>query len=196
MKRFLFAAGFFITAFTVYSQTEATTKSGAKVLLHPNGTWTYAGCEDFVTSGTYSGGKRFLSSKENIIISPDNGATGVKISMHKGTDVYLINIDNLVTHLICVTTKAPITLEFTDGYKVVTQHALSLNCKAEFGLSLGNTKDDIKLLDLLKVKKLKQITIEYTTSEGDGTKKYNESFIFNAAQSERFIKTLQCLSNS
>lgn len=179
----------------MHSQTEATTKDGQKVVLNKNGTWMYAGCEELIKSGTYSGGKTLLSSKENIIVSPDNGVTGVKISMYKGTDVFLININNLVTNLKCVTTKAPIVLEFTDGYKVTTQHALALNCKAEFALSLANTKDDIKLLDLLKVKKIKQITIEYTTSDGEGTKKYLESFIFNTLQSEKFMKTLQCLSN-
>ena len=177
------------------SQTQATTTDGKKVILDKNGTWMYAeaDCGALIKSGTYAGGKTMLLSKEDIIVSPDNGATGVKISLTRGTNLLLVNIINLVPKLKCVAEKAPITLEFVDGTKMVTQHAANSNCTADFSLTLGKTKDDIKLLDILKSKKIRKITIGYTTSE---SKEYTEEFIFTNVQAEKFSKTIQCLFNS
>jgi len=195
MKKILFAAGFFLTAFTVYSQTEATTKSGVKVLLHQNGTWTYNDCSQLLETKTYTGGKVMTSAKENIKISTDNGVTGIDIALIKGTEAVILNFTNLSKAVLCVNKNAPMIVEFGDGTKTTLVNPTDLNCNGRFACFLGENLGNVKDLELLKLKKIKKVTIEYTDTENGAIKKNLSVFTFNDAQADKFMKTIQCLSN-
>jgi hypothetical protein len=154
----------------------------------------YADCAQLLKTETYNG-KVMTSGKENIKISTDNGVTGIDISLIKGSESVIINMANLSKAILCVTKNAPAIVEFTDGTKTTLTHPTELNCKGNFACFFGEKFGNAKDLELLKSKKIKQITIEYTDTENGNIKKNNSIFTINSAQAEKFMKTVQCLSN-
>ncbi|KGO86797.1 hypothetical protein Q765_09230 [Flavobacterium rivuli WB 3.3-2 = DSM 21788] len=177
-----------------YCQTEATTKDGKKVILNKDMTWTYADCSALTETKTYAGGKVMTSSKENFRVSAD-GKNGIDISILKGTGTIIFNFASINQDVKCVNKDAAGTIEFTDGSKVDIKHMSDLNCKGNFscffGLAVGTETEAKAVQD----KKIKRISLEYTKKENNTFVKYTEDFNVAAAQADRILKTIQCLSN-
>lgn len=194
MTQKLFTVCIFLFSALVYSQTEATTKDGKKVILNDNGTWIYADCATLLKTETYSG-NTMTSAKENIKVSADGGKTGLNISLVKGTTAVMLNFGIIESDIKCVNKDAPLVIEFTDASRVTVTHMGDLNCKGNFALFLAEDIGNIKELELLKTKNIKKVTLEYTDSNSGNIIKNTKEFIFGAAQADKFKKIVQCLSN-
>jgi len=194
MKQKFFTACVLLVFSYSYSQTEATTKDGKKVILNKDMTWMYADCANLVETKTYPGGKVMTSSKENIKISAD-GKTGIDISLLKGTSSIIYNFAAITNDVKCVVKDAPGTVEFTDGSKITIKHMSDLNCKGNFSCFLGSATGTGTEGTALQSKKIKKITLQYTKKENDSFTNYNEDFIVTTEQADKIFKTIQCLSN-
>lgn len=193
MKRKLLSVGFLLVSIMAYSQTEATTKDGKKVILNSNGTWLYADCAGLLKTETYSG-KTMTSNKDNIKVSADGGKTGLNISLIKGSAI-ILNFGIIESVAKCVKEEAPMIIEFTDGNKTTVNHMSKLSCEGNFSVYFSSEIGNIKQLEILKTKKIKKVTIEYTDTENGVIVKQNEEFVFGTTQADAFLNVLQCLSN-
>lgn len=194
MKRKLLSVGFLLLSVLAYSQTEATTKEGKKVTLNADGTWMYAECASLLRIETYNG-KTMISAKQDIKVSANAGKSGIEISLIKGPGSVILNFASFGDGTKCIVKNAPMVVEFADGAKFTINHMDDLNCKGNFALFLGEKLGTGKELNTFKTKKIKSVSIEYTSSKDGAISKYSESSVFTDAQADTFMKTVQCLSN-
>ncbi|KGO94869.1 hypothetical protein [Flavobacterium subsaxonicum] len=198
MKKILLCTALFAVSISGYSQTEATTKEGKKVLLNSNGTWAYADgdCNTLTETKTYAGGKVMSSAKEVISVSSDAGKTGITINIVKGTGALILNLGRIEREIFCVSKNAPMSIEFTDGTKLAVKHMGDLNCNGNFSCFLGEQVGTDKELEILKTKKIKKVSIEYTDTENGNVKKFTKEYTLSADQTEKINKIIKCLTNS
>jgi hypothetical protein len=157
-------------------------------------TWTYADCSALTETKTYAGGKVMTSSKEKFRISAD-GINGIDISILKGTGTTIFNFASVKDDLKCISKDAPGTIEFTDGSKIAIKHMNDLNCMGNFSCFFGSAVGSEKEAKVLQTKKIKKISLQYTKQENNAVVKYTEDFNVAAAQADKILKTIQCLSN-
>jgi uncharacterized protein YkvS len=193
MKQKILTAGLLLFSALAFSQTEATTKDGKKVILNSNGTWLYADCAALLKTENYSG-QTMTSNKESIKISADGGKTGLKISLIKGSAI-ILNFGIIEAEVKCIRAEAPMVIEFTDGTKTTVNHMSKLSCEGNFSVYFSSALGNVKQLEMLKTKKIKKVTIEYTDTEKGVIVKQNDEFVFGTAQADAFVNVLQCLSN-
>lgn len=194
MKLKLITASLLFLSAIAYSQTEATTKDGKKVILNKDMTWTYADCSALTETKTYAGGKVMTSSKEIFRVSAD-GKTGIDISILKGTGTTIFNFASISKDIKCVNNDAPGTIEFTDGSKIAIKHMSDLNCKGNFSCFLGSAVGTETEAKALQNKKIKKITLEYSKTENDKLVQSKEDFNVTPVQADSILKTIQCLYN-
>ena len=190
----LFTASLLLIPALSYCQTEATTKDGKKVILNTDMTWNYADCSALTETKTYPGGKVMTSSKENFRVSAD-GKNGIDLSILKGSGTTIYNFASINKDIKCVNKDAPGTIEFTDGSKITIKHMSELNCKGNFSCFLGLVVGTEAEAKVLQTKKIKKISLEYTKKENNAFVNYTEDFNVAAAQADKILKTIQCLSN-
>ncbi|TRW25721.1 hypothetical protein FMM05_05730 [Flavobacterium zepuense] len=198
MKKILLCAALFVATISAVAQTEATTKDGKKVVLNSNGTWAYADgdCNLLTETKTYTGGKTMTSAKEPIKLFDDASAkTGVSLDAIKGSSSLILNFGRIERIAICINKNAPLNLEFTDGTKLVLKHMGELDCKGNFSCFLGEQMNTGKELGVLKSKKIKKVSIEYTDTENGAIKKFTKDYTLTADQGEKLSKIINCLSN-
>jgi hypothetical protein len=194
MKKTLFTAALSIISAASYCQTEATTKDGKKVILNKDMTWAYADCGNLTETKTYTGGKVMTSSKGNIRISSD-GNSGLDLAILKGTGTIILNFATVGYEIKCVRKDAPGTIEFTDGSTISIKHMGDLNCTGNFSGFFGSGMGNDAVAKTLKSKAVKKVTLEYTDTKNNVEIKNTESFTVAAADADKILKTIQCLSN-
>jgi len=194
MKIKLITASLLFLSAIAYSQTEATTKDGKKVILNKDMTWAYADCSALTETKTYAGGKVMTSSKEIFRVSAD-GKTGIDISILKGTGTIIFSFASVSKDIKCVDKGSPGIIEFTDGSKIAFKHMSDLNCKGSFSCFLGSALGSEAEAKAVQNKKIKTITLEYTKTENDNLVKHTEDFNVTTVQADSILKTIQCLSN-
>ncbi|MFL9843404.1 hypothetical protein [Flavobacterium rhizosphaerae] len=191
MKKILLAA--LVFAYTAaFSQTSATTNDGKKVILNNDGTWMYADCAELLKTENIRG-QNMTSAKEKVVVA--NGAGGLSIDLIKGSSAVMINFSPADREVICVGTKAPMNVEFTDGTKITVTHMGKLNCEGNFSLFLGESVGTDKELELFKTKTIKKISIEYSKSENGSLVNYSRDSDFTADKAEKMRNIIKCLSN-
>lgn len=193
MKKILLSASFLFTL-CAFSQTEATTKDGKKVILNSNGTWMYAECASLLKTENV-GGKMMTSSKDVINVPATDNSPGILISLIKGSQSVIFNFATAGKDLYCVNKDAPMVVTFTDNSTVIIKHMSDLNCKGNFSFFLGETLGNKDLLDKIISKQIKKVVIEYSETDNGKIKKINKEMLFDAATGTKVLQVAQCLSN-
>ena len=189
-----------VSCFAVFAQSEeATTKSGKKVILNPDGTWKQA--EIIVTESKASDsecskyieeiidnekviGKNTFSAKNKVVISNDNGQTGFGIFLTKVSGKTLV-MQIHVGSGACINENGKIDILLVDGSKLALRNIGRLDCKGMasvyFGGSFGKT-DQLEELGLKKIKSMKVWT----------TRGFVE-VDFTQQNADDFFNTINCL---
>lgn len=196
MKKLILTFSIIAAAYSAFTQTEATTKDGRKVILNDNGTWKYAetttteiivklDCVNLTSTETDKmTGKSTTASKETLIVSEDGGKTGFGI--------FLINISGSLVFSIqavgagsCIDDDDKMNVLFRDGTRLELGNSGKFNCDGKFTLYMGGSFGKRKELEIFRTKEVE--TMRIWTS-----KSYVEKD-FSTEQSKQLMKTVDCL---
>lgn len=196
MKKILLATAL-LFALNGFAQTEATTNDGKKVILNNDGTWIFADCSELIKTVTNANGKQTMSGKGYIHSFSEIEENKQKLLLFKASSgAVILNFSPENREAVCVNKKAIGAIEFTDGSKAIINHMGDLDCEGNFSYYLSKDVGTLKELEIFKSKKIKSITIEYTTTENGKIAKFTRKSSFKDEDGEKIMKTIQCLSNS
>ena len=191
-----------LTALTfAYGQNQnATTESGKKVILLPNGTWKYEDtiktaatnldpkdCANWIkTEEDKVTGKSYTDMKEYLIISKDGGKKGFGINLMLSSSGSIIYSIKAVGASGCIDKGAKINILFTDGSRLELASDADFNCKGSASVYLGETWGKKSQLSELKLKKIDIMRV--WTSDSFVEEK------FETDQAEQLLNAFNCLS--
>lgn len=200
MKKLFLLSTLCLLSVVCFSQIEATTKDGKKVILNNDGTWKYLDkpenktissnyeCSDLISTETDKmTGKTSTGAKESLIISDDGGKYGFGIYMLK-TEKSIIFSIKAVGAGSCIDDDNKMNVLFRDGTRLEMSNNGKFNCEAKFTLYFGGIFGNKEQLEMFKTKEIE--TLRIWTS-----KSYVEKD-FTPDQSKRFMKTVECLANN
>ena len=189
-----------IITFSFGQTEEATTKSGKKVILNPDGTWKYAeekkkvtttdpsDCSNYIeTTEDKMTGRKTTAAKSSIVVSTDGGKKGLGILLmlsEKGTIIMSISA---VGAGHCIDEGDKINILFADGSKLELASDGKFNCQGDATVYFGGVFGKKKQLEELKSKKIQ--TMRVWTSDGFVEKD------FTSDNSQEFFQTINCLLN-
>lgn len=185
-----------ISSFSVFAQIEATTTDGKKVLLYDDGYWEFKritksiefdniDCFDLVSTevdGTT--GKSLTGSKRPMMVSDDDGTSGLIINLLKRSEsvIFSIQVNGAGD---CIEADSKINIVFRDYTRLDLINDGDFNCDSEFSLYFGGIAGKDKQLQTFRKKGVK--TMRVWTSEGYVEKK------FSSEQSNQLMNTVNCL---
>lgn len=192
MTRILLLLFSFLSCLTAAGQTEeATTNSGKKVILYPDGRWKYADevagkstepakekkpvvqtttvvatdCDGRLeTTEDTRSGLRITKTKNRLFAEENAGGDQIGIAMQKNSKGIITLYLYPVGAGTCIGEGNKVNIEFTDGSKAELVHDAFANCSGELATSFGGSFGKKKQLEALRLKKIKRIKI--WTQEG------------------------------
>ena len=189
-----------ISTFSLFAQTEATTKDGKKVILNEDGTWKFdttvvvektvnMECSELISTETDKmTGKSSTASKETLIISDDGGKNGFGIFLMNSSSGSIIFSIQAVGAGGCIDDDNKMNILFRDGTRLELVNNGKFNCKAKFTLYFGGSFGNKKELEMLRTKEIE--TMRIWTS-----KSYVEKD-FSSEQSKQLMQTIDCLQHN
>ena len=189
-----------VSTFSLFAQTEATTKDGKKVILNDDGTWKYdttvvvektvnLECSELISTETDKmTGKSSTAAKKTLIISDDGGKNGFGIFLMNSSSGSIIFSIQAVGAGSCIDDDNKMNILFRDGTRLELVNNGKFNCKAKFTLYFGGSFGKKKQLEMLRTKEIE--TMRIWTS-----KSYVEKD-FTSEQSKQLMKTVDCLLNN
>jgi hypothetical protein len=202
MKHLILISIFISLFISGFSQTEATTEDGKKVLLFENGTWQYSmeGAEivqkqaksEYDCSSLISTEidkvtrKKSTFSKDLLLVSKDGNKYGFGFYFIK-TDAGLIVSIKAVGSGNCIDEDNEINILLRDGSRLKFVNDGKFNCEAKATLYFGGVFGKKSELEDLATKEIE--TVRVWTEKG-----YVE-MDFNSLQSKEFLQTVSCLIN-
>ena len=189
-----------ISAFSLFAQTEATTKDGKKVILNEDGTYKYdktivvtetvnLECSKLIaTEIDKMTGKSSTASKKSLIVSDDGGKKGFGIFLMNSSSGSMIISISAVGAGGCIDDENKMNILFRDGTRLELVNNGKFNCKSKFTLYFGGAFGKKKELEMLRTKEIE--TMRVWTSK---------SFVekdFTPEQSKELIQTIDCLKKS
>ena len=176
----------------------ATTESGKKVILMPNGSWKYDtvkivqtkldpnDCNNWTRiEEDKVAGKSFTVMKEPLVISKDGGKTGFDITLLLTERSIVVSITTSGT-VGCIDEGDKINILFTDGTRMELANQSSFNCKGNATIYFGGIFGKKGSLKELKEKKID--TLRVWTRDNYVEEKFTDE------QAEQLKNTLICLS--
>lgn len=199
MKKIFLALAAFALSASAYSQTEATTKEGKKVILNTDETWKYASatgpsvndCSLYVKDATSADGRVTVSGKSFIKV-PNNGVNGLEILMMKNNGAVSLNFGRLVKDPICVKEGANMTVYLKNGATLKLKHMAKLNCDGDFIVFLGKNLGTDKELATISEAKISKVVIEYSEVDNGKITAMPQEIAFTDAESDKIYQTLKC----
>lgn len=192
MTRTLLLMFTFLSCLTAAGQTEeATTKSGKKVILYPDGRWKYADevadkstepakdkkpvvqtttdaatdCDGRLETTEDSRSGLRITKTKGIMFAAESGSSDqIGIAIQKNSKGIITLYLYPVGAGTCIGEGNKVNIEFTDGSKAELGHDAFANCTGELSTSFGGSFGKKKQLELLKTKKIKKIKV--WTQEG------------------------------
>jgi len=190
-----------LLSFTSLSaQQEATTNDGKKVILNDDKTWNYyepeqqlddksadQDCSKYIISEKDEmTGKTYISSSETIILSDDEGVTGIGVTCILSNKTVIV-IFQAIGASNCIDKDDEINILFRDDTRITLGNDSKFNCERKSTVYLGSAhgrKDDLRQLMEKEIK-----SVRVWTSDG-----YVQSS-FTKDDSVRFMRSLVCFSN-
>lgn len=189
-------------AFAFGQNQNATTESGKKVILLPNGTWKYSDtvktsqskldhtdCSNWIkTEEDKVDGKSFTTMKDYLIVSKDGGKKGFGINLMQsssGRGGVILSI-KAVGAGGCIDKGAKINILFTDGSRLELFTDGDFNCKGSATVYFGGIFGKKSELSSLKEKKIDIMRV--WTSDSYVEEKFTDD------QAEQFKNALSCLT--
>ncbi len=192
MKAILFFSAILYSTIT-FSQTEATTSDGKKVLLKDDGTWEYAktdtskqtgACEDYIEVYTDKmTGESNVGAIKKIILT-ENSTKGITIycMLDKSQKTFIMSCKAIGEG--CIDDNAKVNLLFKDGTRKEVIASSNFNCKGSVPIYSGGGFGNKTLLELLSTKELE--TIRISTSRGFIQEDFKE-------KGNDLLQTIKCL---
>jgi hypothetical protein len=185
---------------SLYSQTQATTNDGKKVILNDDGTWKFSeetksqtveidnsDCSKYIlTDVDKVTGKSSTAAKDMLVISQDGGKNGFGIYLLKGSNSIILSI-KAVGAGNCIDDDNKMNILFRDGTRLELVNDSKFNCDAKYTQYFGGVFGKKKELEMFKTKEIE--TMRIWTSE---------SYVqenFTPEQSKEFMNTINCLVN-
>lgn len=198
MKQLFFIITFLTITNYVYSQIEATTSEGKKVILNSNGTWKYADeviqtkttennsdCSAYISTEVDKvTGKTSVASKDMLVVSQDGGKNGFGIYVMQGSGSTILSIQ-AVGAGNCIDDDNKMNILFRDGTRLELLNDGKFNCDAKFTLYFGGYGGKKNELEMLRTKEIE--TMRIWTSKG-----YVEEN-FTSQQSKELMSVIDCL---
>lgn len=188
---------FLITNLVAQTQ-EATTATGKKVILNPDGTWKYlievkretlsdpSDCNNWIETETDKvSGSTSISSKEMLTVSTDGGKTGFGIYLILSERGILILSIQAVGAGSCIDEGDKINILFADGSRLELASDGKFNCDANATVYFGGAFGKKTQLNELKTKKI--ATMRVWTSDSFVEKDFNEQ------NQNEFNSVINCL---
>lgn len=163
----------------------------AVLLLLPFAAFSQNDCSKLLKSENYSG-TEMISSKEPIVVY-NALKEAVNINWVYGSNLMLVIKSDV--NLKCVGTNANMDIHFTDGTKLSVKHMGNMNCEGNYALFLGEVFQNQNILDKLKKTKVKKMAITYSDMVDGKLVLKTEEFSLSGDQSEKFNKTLNCITS-
>jgi hypothetical protein len=150
---------------------EATTIDGKKVMLNSDGTWKYvevlkeaiadpSDCSKWITTETDKvTGKTTTASNNMIVVSTDDGKTGLGIYMLIGSTNNLILVIQAVGAGNCIDEGDKINILFTDGTRMELLSEGKFNCEHKATVYFGGVFGKKNQLAQLKTKKIQTMRV-------------------------------------
>ncbi len=145
----------------------ATTESGKKIILFPDGTWKYveekkdttktnsADCSNWTETKTDKvSGNTSTSAKNTLVVSTNGGKSGFGIFMMQSSKGALILVIQAVGASSCIDKGAKINILFDDGSRLELQNDADFNCKGKTTVYFGDVFGKKKELGEFKTKKI------------------------------------------
>jgi hypothetical protein len=191
-----------ISTFSLFAQTEATTKDEKKVILNDDGTWKYSeqkiitsqakdnsNCSKYISTEIDKvTGESSIAAKDMLIVSKDGGKKGFGIFIMKSQRGSIIFSIQAVGAGNCIDDDDKMNVLFRDGTRIALTNDSDFNCDAIYTQYFGGVFGKKKELEMFRTKEVE--TIRIWTSDG-----YVEED-FTADQSKEFMKTVDCLLNN
>lgn len=197
-KKTLTTSLFFLISQLLFTQINATTEKGEKVILKENGTWEYietienkasdlsVECSDLIiTEEDKMTGKSSTGAKNTLIISDDGGKNGLGIYALNGSKSTIIIIQ-AVGAGSCIDDDNKLNILFRDGSRLELFNDAKFNCDAKMTLYFGGIFG--------KKKQLKELTSKEVETMRVWTSKSYVEKDFSSDQSKQLMQTLKCLS--
>ena len=190
-----------LTALTfAFGQNQnATTESGKKVILLPDGTWKYAevkkdttktnssDCSNWTETKTDKvSGSTSTSAINTIVVSTDGGKKGFGIFMMNGSTGGLILVIQAVGAGSCIDEGAKINILFDDGSRLELASDGDFNCKGKATVYFSGSFGKKKELNELKTKKIS--TMRVWTSDSYVEKDFTQD------NKDEFFNVINCLT--
>ena len=188
-----------LTTVNVFSQVEATTTDGLKVILNENGTWEYIendkvtkpeseyDCSDLISTEIDKvTGISYTGSIEPIVISDYEGGTGFSILFVKGRNSVIISIQ-IVGAGNCINDDDKMNVLFRDGTRLELTNEIGFNCDGDFSLYFSGVFGKQRQLEMFGSIEVETMRIWISNS-------YVEKD-FNSDQSIKFMKSVECIMN-
>lgn len=196
MKRTIFTiTALVFVVFSIFSQIEATTSTGKKVILNPDNTWTFkdtegldydCNCNDYIsTQEDKVTGTVMVAAKVIVTISADPEKGCLIIDFMKGGTKTLIISFHAFGASSCVDKENKINILFRDGTKIELSNKSNFNCDNKLSEYLGGLFKKDYELELLRTKEME--TIRVWTSKG-----FVEENL-SVSQSKNIKLTIDCL---
>lgn len=205
----------FLSCLIATGQTEeATTKSGKKVILYPDGKWKYADEVVNQPADPVKEKKTVVQTTEvvatdcdGMLETTDDSRTGLRVTKTKGIMIaeeaggkgqvgiaLQKNSKGIITLYLypvgagtCIGEGNKVNIDFTDGSKAELTHDAFANCSGEVAASLGGSFGKKKQLELLRTKKIKRIKV--WTQEGSVQQNLSTEI------QDKMQKLFNCLGN-
>lgn len=172
-----------IISVSVFSQTQAG-----------KNTVSAGDCDRLLKIEDLPDGKLTTAARDNIIISKDNGKTGLSVLLLKGSGAIILNFSTLGKGIWCIRKDAKGLVYFHDGTQMEIKHMGSLDCKGNFSCFLGEATGYGNELEQLKSKKIRKLSIEYTETENGAIKIVTTETEFPDTEAEKIMNILQCMT--
>jgi len=196
MKRTIFTiTALVLVVFSIFSQSEATTSTGKKVILNPDNTWTIketegldydCNCNDYIsTQEDKVTGTVIVGAKVIFKISSDAEKSSLIIDFMKGDTKTLIISFQAFGASSCVDKENKINILFRDGTRIELSNKSDFNCDNRLSEYLGGPFKKDSELEILRTKEIE--TIRVWTSKG-----FVEENL-SVSQSKNIKLTIDCL---
>lgn len=186
-----------LCSIAVSGQESATTASGRKVILSPDGTWRNAelpkpaspsssgNCDQWLLTTTDKvTGNRAISGKAGFLLS-DDGKSGMRIITMKLKESVILALRVAESGTGCIDEASRVYFLFRDGSRLILNHRSKFNCDGDATLYFGGVFGGADNLAQLKTKEVETIRVE--------TRKSSVTRDLTPEQSRRLIGELSCL---